>query len=317
MNRRTLLVKIARTALACVLFAGTAASAIDAGASPHTRVAVIYPQVREPYRSVFRDIVKGMESALPGSIADLEVQPERTAQQLSADLRAQQVGAVVLLGKHGLNLSGALDPSLQRVVGAVLAGPDEVPPAVRATSLAPSPRKLFEKLHELAPGVRTIHVIYGADGNDWLIAHAREAADALGYRFDAIRKDNIKEGANAYRTLLTQSGPTDAVWLLQASAFLEESSVLQMILRTAWDRNVVVFSSNGSHVPKGALFALFPDNAAMGAHLARLAAGDPAQAPGLQPLEQLNTAINIRTADHLGLGLNAGDSRFNMVFPSR
>jgi len=93
--------------------------------------------------------------------------------------------------------------------------------------------------------------------------------------------------------------------------------VLQMVLRAAWDRNLVVFSSNPSHVPKGALFALFPDNQAMGRHLGVVIAGRNGHSPALAPLEQLNTAINIRTADHLGLGLSAADARFDMVFPSR
>jgi putative ABC transport system substrate-binding protein len=72
-----------------------------------------------------------------------------------------------------------------------------------------------------------------------------------------------------------------------------------------------------AHVPKGALFALFPDNTEMGRALGRLAAGPPSPGAGLHVLEQLDTAINIRTANHLGLGVNAGDKRFDMVFPSR
>jgi putative tryptophan/tyrosine transport system substrate-binding protein len=280
------------------------------------RVGVVYPQVREPFRAVFQTIAKGIDTELPRRTEVFEIGPDENAGTLSQQLAKRDIDAVILLGTHGLTLSEQLDPSFRRVVGAFLAAPDKVPPNVLATSLAPAPRLLFAKLRELAPGVDRINVIHGADDNDWLIQRAHIAAKELGYNFNPIRMNSIREGANAYRELLQQCGPTDAVWLLQASAFLNESSVLQMILRAAWDRNVVVFSSNGSHVPKGALFALFPDNAAMGAHLARQATRSDI-APGLYPLEQLNTAINIRTSDHLGLGLNAGDSRFNMVFPNR
>jgi putative ABC transport system substrate-binding protein len=70
-------------------------------------------------------------------------------------------------------------------------------------------------------------------------------------------------------------------------------------------------------VPKGALFALFPDNNAMGRRLAQLLREPAPAAARLLPLEQLDTAINIRTADHLGLGLSAADARFDMVFPNR
>ncbi|MFM7785363.1 MAG: ABC transporter substrate-binding protein, partial [Gammaproteobacteria bacterium] len=146
---------------------------------------------------------------------------------------------------------------------------------------------------------------------------ARADAEALGYGFTSLKRETLREGASTYRELLGElESPVDALWLPQGSPFVAESSVLQMILRAAWDRNIVVFSSNVSHVPKGALFALFPDNAEMGRALGRLAADGKAPA-GLQVLEQLDTAINIRTANHLGLGLSAGDTRFDMIFPSR
>lgn len=312
-----------RLVLAALLLASAlpafAASAADASPAPQMRIAVIYPQVREPFRSVFRAIADGVVAENPGPTEVFEVETDNNAQAISARLLASQAGAAVLLGKYGLTLSRSIDPSLNRVVGAVFAAPDELPEGVYATSLAPSPGSLFGKLRELAPAVQRISVIYGADSNDWLIELALTEVAASGHTLTPIQKENIRDGASAYRTLLEQlKPPLDALWLPQASPFLNEKSVLQMILRAAWDRNIVVFSSNPSHVPKGALFALFPDNMEMGRHLARVAAeSGPRSGPRVEALEQLNTAINIRTADHLGLGLNAADERFDMVFPSR
>lgn len=287
--------------------------------SPQMRIAVIYPRVREPFRSVFRAIADGVVAQNAGPTDVLEVATEDSAQAISARLLASQTGAAVLLGKYGLTLSGSIDPRLNRVVGAVFAAPDELPEGVFAISLAPSPHSLFGKLRELAPAVQHISVVYGADSNAWLIELAQAEAPASGHTLTPILKENIRDGASAYRALLEQlQPPLDALWLPQASPFLDEKSVLQMILRAAWDRNIVVFSSNPSHVPKGALFALFPDNTAMGRHLAQVAVERrPRSGPQVEALEQLNTAINIRTADHLGLSLNAADKRFDMVFPSR
>jgi len=292
---------------------GNAVHAAEAGTPP--RVAVVYPQVRDPYRAVFRAIADGVSEEIAGADV-LEIPPEESTTALSARLVAQNVGAVVLLGKRGLDLSAELTQPPRRVVGAVLAQPAEIPAGVSATSLAPSPQRLFATLRELAPAVKRIYVIYGSDPNEWLIELARADAARLGYELLPVRKENIRDGASAYRELLGQmKSPTDAIWLPQASPFLEEVSVLQMVLRAAWDRSLVVFSSNPSHVPKGALFALFPDNVAMGRQLAQQI-GKPAPAAGsLVPLDQLDTAINIRTADHLGLGLNAKDPRFDKVFP--
>lgn len=280
-------------------------------------VAVIYPRVREPYRAAFVAIVAGVEAELGARVRAAEVDPSETAGDIAARIAGNGAGSVLLLGKYGLDVSQSLDPALPRTIGAVLARPDDLPDGARGISMVPAPASLFRTLRAIAPDAKRITVVHGADENDWLVERARADAGALGYGFTSLKRETLREGASTYRELLGKlESPVDALWLPQGSPFVAESSVLQMILRAAWDRNIVVFSSNVSHVPKGALFALFPDNAEMGRALGRLAADGKAPA-GLQVLEQLDTAINIRTANHLGLGLSAGDARFDMVFPSR
>lgn len=295
-----------------------AAAGARAGAPDEITVSVIYPTVREPYRAAFLAIVGGIEAELGPRAKITEVDPSEGATQIAARVAAQSAGRVLLLGKYGLDIAQTLQTPADRVVGAVLARPAEVPTGIRGMSMVPAPVRLFAKLRELAPTVKQVSVVHGADNNDWLIALAGTGAAAEGLQFETVRRETLRDGANAYRELLARMDPsTQALWLPQGSPFLAESSVLQMILRTAWDRNIVVFSSNVSHVPKGALFALFPDNVEMGRALGRLAAGPPEDGAGIEVLEQLDTAINIRTANHLGLGISAGDKRFDMIFPSR
>ncbi len=281
-------------------------------------VSIIYPVAREPYRAAFLAIVSGIEAELGKRAKITEAAPSEGAPQIAARVEAQSAERVVLLGKYGLDIAQALQAPTDRVVGAVLARPAEVATGIRGISMVPSPARLFAKLREIAPTVKQVSVVHGTDNNDWLIALAGTAAAAEGLQLETVRRETLRDGANAYRELLARMDPsTQALWLPQGSPFLAESSVLQMILRTAWDRNIVVFSSNVSHVPKGALFALFPDNIEMGRALGRLAAGPPEDGAGMEVLEQLDTAINIRTANHLGLGVSAGDKRFDMIFPSR
>lgn len=304
--------------LAFLLLAGFLPCPGVARAESAAPLAVIYPRVREPYRAAFVAIVAGVEAELGARVRAAEVDPSETAQQIAGRIAGDGAGGVLLLGKYGLDVSHDLDPTLPRTVGAVLARPDDLPSGARGISMIPAPTSLFRTLRTIAPEVSRITVVHGADENDWLVERARADAAALGYGFTALRRETLREGASTYRELLgTLQSPVDALWLPQGSPFVAESSVLQMILRAAWDRNIVVFSSNVSHVPKGALFALFPDNTEMGRALARLATGAGETPAGLQVLEQLDTAINIRTANHLGLGLSAGDTRFDMVFPSR
>ena len=81
-----------------------------------------------------------------------------------------------------------------------------------------------------------------------------------------------------------------------------------------------MFSSSVNHVKRGVLFSLYPDNAELGRVLGRAAlvyATSGASAPlrGVSPLKEVLLAVNTRTANHLGLNLDARRLRFDMVFP--
>jgi putative ABC transport system substrate-binding protein len=85
-----------------------------------------------------------------------------------------------------------------------------------------------------------------------------------------------------------------------------------------------VFSSNVAHVRRGALFSLYPDNLELGRFLGSSAqtligsnVGPTAAPRGLQALRQVLTAVNTRTAEHLGLDLRASGQRIHLVLPEQ
>ena len=61
-----------------------------------------------------------------------------------------------------------------------------------------------------------------------------------------------------------------ALWLLQDRKIVDSKVVLPFILEKAWQKNIVVFSSALSHVKKGVLFSMYPDNQSHGEQLAKL-----------------------------------------------
>jgi len=91
------------------------------------------------------------------------------------------------------------------------------------------------------------------------------------------------------------------------------------VLKESWNRNVPVFSSSFLHVKKGALFALYPNNIELGRSLANAAlasvSGD-SRWRGIFPLRDVHTAVNLRTASHIGLNLGYQQQRnFDFIFP--
>jgi len=131
---------------------------------------------------------------------------------------------------------------------------------------------------------------------------------------------DLKSAVRIYQEILAEANPErDALWLPQDATTVEEGAVLPMVLQEAWGRRLPVFSSSFGHVKRGVLFSLYPDNMGLGKNLAnsalgRLSAGDSV-GRGVTPLKDVQTAVNLRTAKHLGLNFSSQQQRgFDLVF---
>lgn len=292
-------------------------------------VAVVYPDLGEPYRAVFQQIVDGVQERARGRVTSLAVGPSTSAADLSGELRRRDVRSVILLGRLGLRLAGTLERSLGVVAGGVVSLPEAEAQGFPVYSLAPDPQLLFARLRQLAPTVRRVVVVFDPRQNAWLVRLARDAARVQGLELLALEAGDLKAAVRHYQDWLGSADTRrDALWLPQDSTTVEESVVLPLVLRESWDQGLAVFSSNVAHVRRGALFALYPDNPALGRSMAAAVmasaggnaagAAPSAAAPAgsrLLPLRDVLTAVNTRTAAHLGISLPATGLRFDLVFP--
>ncbi len=304
-------------ALGTAAWVGSAVGAAD----PRASIAVLYPDIGEPYRSVFTQIINGVEEETGNRINSYPIGPSYDAQQLSNELQRRDIRVLITLGRNGLNAATALNRDVGIVAGGVLSAPDQTTRNVSVLSLAPDPALLFKQLKTLAPGIKRVVVVYDPRQNGWLIQLAREAAAAQGLELQAHEAGDLKTALLMYNTLLAEINPKrDALWLPQDSTTVEESTILPMILQEAWNRNLVFFSSSVVHVKRGALFALYPNNQGLGRSLAssamkQLSASGPSK--GVSPLRDVLVAVNTRTASHLGLNLADSRQKFDLVFPSQ
>jgi len=73
-------------------------------------------------------------------------------------------------------------------------------------------------------------------------------------------------------------------------------------------------------VNKGVLFAMYPDNMKLGLSLGEVVLAElngGTERNKMIPAEDLKTAFNIRTAEHLGVSFTSEDLRkYDTVFPS-
>lgn len=283
-------------------------------------VAVLYPELREPFRGIFLEIVSGIESGLKVPVKSYTLTNDDNG--LKSQLAQERVQVAITLGRSGLLVARKLADTLPVVVGATFIAPGAENRGLAGITLAPAPDALFSRLKTLAPDVKRVSVIYEPKSKVWEIDQARKAAKESGLTLNALPAEDIRSSAMLYRTVLDESRESgNAIWLLQDDAAMDERALLPLILKEAWDNNLVVFSSNPDHVRKGALFSLYPDNIGMGRSLAAMARkrwqSGPAGDSAIEPLKDLLLAVNLRTAEHLGLRFDSQDRRqFDLVFPA-
>jgi putative ABC transport system substrate-binding protein len=284
-------------------------------------VAVLYPDVREPYRAVFQSLVEGMQLELGPRLRSYQISDEADLSDLRRWLEQERPGAIIALGSGGLDAATRLRTHIPVVVGALLLTQETEEPVSAGISLAADPQQLFARLKALVPGIQRVFVVYNPEHNAWLVDLAKQAAERQHIELVAYRASDLRSAVIRYRAIVDEARSlTDAIWLPLDSTTVDERVVLPLLLEAAWDKRLVIFSSNPAHAQRGALFSVYPDNVALGRRLADMAMTverGGQRLPTVVPLRELKMAVNLRTADHLGLQFTPSQQKeFGLVFPA-
>lgn len=284
-------------------------------------VAVVYPELGEPFKQIFAAIIDGIEDKLGGVVPGFAIAANAMPAHVADDIRRRDAQVLIGLGRGGMRIAAALAAEMPVLVGCVVSVQEAEARNFPVHTLAPDPALMLARLKRLRPATRRVHLVYDPRLNAWLVKLAREAARAEGLELVAQEAADQAEALRAYTQLLAGADPNrDALWLPQDPTTVDDNVVLTLVLREGWNRSIAVFSSHLAHVRRGALFSLYPDNRELGRSLAgaaqRMAALPRSAVPGVLPLRQALAAINIRTAAHLGIDVAAAQSGFDMVYPS-
>ena len=297
----------------------TALSAMPAWAQSAARpICVVFPDIGDPFRKVFTEIISGIEEQARSRVQALPVGASQDPGELAGNLKRGGTRVVIALGRQGIKAASQIDPS----IGLVVSGVSSVPDGERqfGICLTPDPALLFANLKNLVPGTKRVIVVYNPQHSEWLLKVAREAARGAGLELAALEARDLASAARLYETAFASSdGRRDALWLPIDPTTVDESTILPIVLKEAWDRTVPVFSSSFLHVKRGALFALYPNNLDLGRNLGGIAtsilSGEP-PVRGVVPLRDVHSALNLRTASHIGLTITQRVQRsFNFLYP--
>lgn len=292
-----------------------------ASAADESSIAVIYPDIGEPYREIFDKIIEGVDEKIGTQVSNHPVRSDTDMEALKAKLLSQNTKVVIALGRQGMKAATALNSNIGVVIGGVLTVPENEVHGRPVISLTPDPALLFARMKALMPTTKRVFVVYDPGINGWLIKLAKDAARAQGLELVAHEARDLRSAVLFYQEIFySAESESDVLWLPQDSITVEESTIVPLVLQQSWKQGVAVFSSNSAHVRRGVLFSLYPDNVALGRSLAGLARGMMSSGDyagrGMMPLRDVQSAINLRTAKHLGLA-SARQQDFTTAFPEQ
>lgn len=283
-------------------------------------IAVAYPDIGEPYDSIFKQIISGVEDQVNGQVSRRALRANTNNEFLKADLLQQKIKIVIALGRQGMKTITAVNGDIRLVVGGVLSVPEAEASAQPVLSLSPDPALLFARMKVLMPSAKRVFVVYDPGISAWLISLAREAASNQGVELVTREARDTQSAVQSYKEFFaTIDKRRDVLWLPHDSTSVEERTIVPLVLKESWERDIAVFSSSAAHVQRGALFSLYPDNVALGKSLAKLAQGILSKGDydkrGMLPLRDVLGSVNLRTVRHLGLPMP--QQNFDTVFPEQ
>lgn len=299
--RSGLLPVVLLVALVAVSAPATAETGLGDGPVGY-QLAVIYPKVREPFASIYRDFITGIQGDFSGIVEQLQINGT-LRHQISRRDQDQSPHVYVALGNNSLGL--LLDIPVEKPIVAALTNRRSEGAVTGGVYLRPGAAVYLSKLLEVHPEVAAVYTVYNPDKHGELIEEGEALLAEHGIELKSVPARSLREAAQGYRRVLDQAERGSALWLM-ADGGLIDGSLLSMILSVAWNKHLAVFSSNPQFVKHGALFAIYPDNVGIGQRLGRIAEnvarGDHDNA-GLEPLQDVKIAYNERTGDHIGIKL--------------
>jgi putative ABC transport system substrate-binding protein len=281
--------------------------------SAAAELAVVFPQVRQPFLKVYQTIAKGAAEGFAGPTSEIILDTDKPATDLESRIGNHMV---VALGGRGVTQLQPIQLAHPLVVGAV----SRRIPHVYGMSMVPEESVIVTKLHVLAPETKRVFVVVRADDPIIDLKSAQLAFNQLGIQLLIHRAQDLRAAAGIYRKVIRTLGTGDAVWIPSGDRFVG-NALLSILLQASWKSEFVVFSSNPTHVKRGALFSVYPDNFQMGVRLGQLArtiAEGGQQPAGMEPLQSVFVTLNERTSNHLGILLTDDmKEHIDLVLPAR
>jgi len=249
------------------------------------RIVIAYPASETSQALTYTHVIDGIEKAV-GHAERLEV--TEGSDTVQAQLDRLHPDKVIALGKKVAGTINKTSFLKLMLVGLAHFNPAEY----NGVSLTLDSRSLGTQLSRFVPSVKRVFVVQQA-GHQTI-----ESVPAISGTQPTLE---IREGSDQLATIRLlghivgeEATATDAVFI---PANLP-SDILYEVAKVAWDKKIMLLSTNLAQLDTGTLMGFYPDELALGEQLGQLVTK---KNPGFESTRGVNSALNRKVAQHLGI----------------
>ena len=266
----------------------------NANDNTNGNITVVYPSgLNQTQATIYDEVISGIRSAVP-NVAAITLDSEQNNLQTLID--ANHPAKVIALSKQSA-IAVRQTTYRDKIVCGLHYFNDTCP----GVSLTLSAEVITHYLHELLPKAKRLLLVYesGLVGID----APRALATSHGISIQAMPAPDTLKAINALGNLVEHDAQA-ATDVVAIPPNLPED-ILFKVVASAWDRNIMLITTNLGQLEHGVLMAFVPDPIAMGKQLGLLAMKPNA---GWEAAKTGKVALNRLVAKHLGLSF--GESPF-------
>ena len=245
--------------------------------SKSQNVLIAYSKSSLDMNPIYSTVIKGVEKNLSTEILELN-DDELDYQQKLDKIHPDRI---IALGKQVVKSIDNTTYVDKMIAGIMFFDPSNY----RGVSLIIDHSVIEQQVTALLPEIQKIYVIQQENNQS---IYSRENSKRLEFKDYPDLLDAIRASSN----MIEKSDSTVAIVLPPNTA----PNIVFVLAKLAWDRNVVLISTNLSHLDVGVMMVLFPDAEATGEELASLA---KLINPKGQYTKNIKIALNSRVAQHL------------------
>ncbi len=250
-------------------------------------VLVLYPAAIPPLDSIYAATIKGIKTKV-NPLSLIEIPENASFADVQASLDQQRPDNIIALGNQAAEFIHQSPYRSQALIGLVYFSAAEYP----GVSLRLDSQVLASHLQRLTPTIKRVMIV---ENSTHPILQQNLSATVSKPLLEIRTGNNLMATLRILGQLLEQEAQPDDAILIPADI---PKDILYEASKMAWHKNIMLLSTNLSHLEYGVLMTFNPNLLALGAQL-----GDMLnqQAVTYEPVKTVDIALNKRVAQHLDI----------------